>query len=275
MGEIARDAEEHQRIRTGGGHRKPPFLASAFSSWPPNPITKGGQHLVGEVVLAARAEAFVQRGTENRGRDRLVDGRRDRPASLARVRHPAGELRQVRAIEERDGGQVQQPRGDDAAATPDLGDVGQVQIVLVVLGVAQRRGFGIDGALLLAGVGVAKDVQPLRVGGHDAVLDAVVDHLDEVARAARTAVQVAVFGGAAYLLPTGRARRRLDTWRQGGEDRGRGAGRRLPRRRSSGSSRAPTPRPRRWSRRPHSECPSVSARRRGGCRRGSRSCRRR
>ena len=116
------------------------------------------------------------------------------------------------------GGQVQQPRGDDAAAPPDLGDVGQVQVVLVVLGVAQRRGFGIDGALLLAGVGVAEDIQPLRVGGHDAVLDAVVDHLDEVARAARTAVQVAVLGGAAYLLPTGRARRRLDTWGQGGEN---------------------------------------------------------
>ena len=32
------------------------------------------------------------------------------------------------------------------------------------------------------------------------------------------AVQVAVFGGAAYLLPAGRARRLLDTRRQGGED---------------------------------------------------------
>ena len=52
-----------------------------------------------------------------------------------------------------------------------------------------------------------------------AVLDAIVDHLDEVARAARTAVQVAVLGGAAYLLPPGRAWRRLDTWSQGREDR--------------------------------------------------------
>src|SRR5579872_5205045 len=66
---------------------------------------------------------------------------------------------------------------------------------------------------------MVEDVQPLRVGGHDAVLDAVVDHLDEVARAARTAVQVAVFGSAAYLLPTGRAWRGLDTWGEGGEDR--------------------------------------------------------
>ena len=45
-----------------------------------------------------------------------------------------------------------------------------------------------------------------------------MDHLDEVARAARAAVQVAVFGGAAELLPAGRAGRRLDTWGQRGEN---------------------------------------------------------
>ena len=50
--------------------------------------------------------------------------------------------------------------------------------------------------LLLAGVGVAQDVEAFRVGGHHAVLDAVVDHLDEVARAARTAVQIALFSRA-------------------------------------------------------------------------------
>jgi hypothetical protein len=66
-----------------------------------------------------------------------------------------------------------------------------------VLGIAQRRGFGIDGALLLAGIGVAQDVQAFRVGRHHAVLDAVVNHLDKVARAARSAVQVAVFSRAA------------------------------------------------------------------------------
>ena len=74
-------------------------------------VTQGGQHLVGEVGLAARAEAFVERGTENGNRNRLVDGRPDRPAPLARVRHPASELRQVRAFEERDGGQIQEPGG--------------------------------------------------------------------------------------------------------------------------------------------------------------------
>ena len=91
-------------------------------------------------------------------------------------------------------------------------------VVRVILGVAQRRGLGIDGALLLAGVGVAKDVQPLRVRGHDAVLDAVVNHLDEVACAARAAMQVAVLSGAAELLPAWRPGRRIDVGRQGGEN---------------------------------------------------------
>src|SRR5262249_52598934 len=43
-----------------------------------------------------------------------------------------------------------------------------------------------------ADVGVLDDVQALGIGGHDAVLHAVVDHLDEVAGARRAAVQVAV-----------------------------------------------------------------------------------
>ena len=73
----------------------------------------------------------------------------------------------------------------------------QVEVVLVVLGVAQRRDLGAGGlAALLADVGVLDDVEALGVGGHEAVLDAVVDHLDEVARARRAAVQVAVLGGA-------------------------------------------------------------------------------
>ena len=36
VGEIARHTEEDQCVRTGGGHQAPPFLAAAFSSWPPN-----------------------------------------------------------------------------------------------------------------------------------------------------------------------------------------------------------------------------------------------
>src|SRR5262249_61039239 len=44
------------------------------------------------------------------------------------------------------------------------------------------------------------------VSGHESVLDAVVDHLDEVASAVRAAVQVPLLGGAADLVTTGRTR---------------------------------------------------------------------
>ena len=59
---------------------------------------------------------------------------------------------------------------------------------------------------LLANVGVVEDVQAFGVSGHGAVLDPIVDHLHEVAGAGRPAVQIAVFGGAAHLLPPRRAR---------------------------------------------------------------------
>ena len=105
-----------------------------------------------------------------------------RPSPESETR-PANSLSSGLSCERRRG-QVEQPRGDDAAAPPHLGDVAQVEVVLVELGFAQRRGLGVDGALALADVGVAEDVEPLGVRGHDAVLDAVVDHLDEVAGAA-------------------------------------------------------------------------------------------
>ena len=38
---------------------------------------------------------------------------------------------------------------------------------------SQRRGFGVGGVLLLADVGSAQDVQALRVGRHQPVLDTV------------------------------------------------------------------------------------------------------
>ncbi len=43
-------------------------------------------------------------------------------------------------------------------------------------------------------MGVVEDVEALGVGGHEAVLDAVVDHFDEVAGAVGAAVEIAVLG---------------------------------------------------------------------------------
>src|SRR5579863_5797801 len=58
---------------------------------------------------------------------------------------------------------------------------------------------------MLADAGVVQDVQALGESGHNAVLDAVMHHLHEVARAVGAAVQVALFGSAANFLASGRA----------------------------------------------------------------------
>src|SRR5438046_10581349 len=70
--------------------------------------------------------------------------------------------------------------------------------------------------LLLADIGVAQNAHSLRVSGHDAVLDAIVDHLDEVPGAVSPAMQVTELGGAADILAPGRAR---DVSRTRGERR--------------------------------------------------------
>src|SRR5262245_48937719 len=57
-------------------------------------IAHGGEQLVGEVGLAARAEALVEGGGEHVGGNALVDCRLDGPAALPGIGHPACELRQ-------------------------------------------------------------------------------------------------------------------------------------------------------------------------------------
>ena len=161
-----------------------------------------------------------------------------RPAALAGVRDAAREVLELRDSGERRRGEVQQPRADDAAAPPDLGDLGDVEVVLVELGLAQRRGLGVDHVVVLADVGVLDDVQALGERGHHAVLDPVVDHLHEVPGAGRAAVQVAVLGGQGSPVAARRARRRARRPARASEERVEPPRRPRRRRRSSGSSRA-------------------------------------
>ena len=72
--------------------------------------------------------------------------------------------------------------------------------------------------MLLADVGAFEDAQAFGVGGHDAVLDAVVDHFDEVARAVGAAVEIALLGSAAELLAAGGARDVAGAGGESGED---------------------------------------------------------
>ena len=113
-------------------------------------VTKRGQYFVGEVVLAAGAEAFEQRGTKDWSRNRLVDGGIKSPPAFPGIGDAARELRQVRVIEQRLGCQIQKPRRDHTAATPNLGHVRQIDVVLIMFRIAQRRRFSIDGRAYLS-----------------------------------------------------------------------------------------------------------------------------
>ena len=148
-----------------------------------------------ELKRAYRAALSTGAGTDSSMAALIVQ----RPSPESETRPPNCDS--SGSFEERRGRQVEQPRGDHAAAPPHLGYLADIDVVLVVLGVPQRRRLGVDGALRVADIGVVEDVEPLGVGGHDAVLDAVVDHLDEVPRAVRPAVQVALLGRARARFP--------------------------------------------------------------------------
>ncbi len=93
---------------------------------PPELEAHGGEQLAGEISFAARGEAREERGAQHRRGHRFVDGGGDSPAPFARIRDAAGEIGELWALEQRDGRQVQQLGGDDAAAAPEFSDVGEV-----------------------------------------------------------------------------------------------------------------------------------------------------
>src|SRR5690348_11885697 len=80
--------------------------------------------------------------------------------------------------------------------------------------VAKRRRLGIDRAVLLSNVGIAKHSQSLGISRHHTVLDTVVNHLDEVSGAVWPAVQVAQLGCAVEFLPSRGSRDVSSTGRQ-------------------------------------------------------------
>ena len=81
-------------------------------------------------ALPREFEARKQRRADHRRRHAFVDRRLQRPAALAGIRDAALEIRQLRVLPQRAGGEVEQPGADHAAAPPDLGDLRDVDIVL-------------------------------------------------------------------------------------------------------------------------------------------------
>src|SRR5207302_5043618 len=92
----------------------------------------------------------------------------DRPPSFACVLHPAFDSRKVGVLGETARDQVEQPGADHAARPPRLGDGAHVHAREVLRHL--------------------HDLEAFRVGLHQAVLDAVMDHLHEVTRAFRPGV---------------------------------------------------------------------------------------
>ena len=144
VGEIARGAEEDAGVGVTSHHgllmRSPRRLLDV----PAELEAHRREHLVLEVRLAPRAESRVERRREHRRGHGLVDA-----AMIVQRPSPESDTRPANfdrpgSSTQCGGGQVQQPGGDHAAPPPHLGDVAEVEVVLVVLGVAQGRGLGVD-----------------------------------------------------------------------------------------------------------------------------------
>src|SRR6476620_6349357 len=143
-------------------------------------VAERGEHLGAVRIVLARPEAGQQRERDDRRRDVVVDRLLDGPAALPGIGDEPLDVLEVGAVRlERTCGQLEQPRADDRALHPQVRDAGEIELV----------------------VARVQDLEALGVGLHQAVFDAVVDHLHVMACA-----------GTADMQVTAR-------WRQGGKDR--------------------------------------------------------
>src|SRR2546430_7199676 len=110
-----------------------------FFQMSPELIAQSREQFICEICLAARAKTLIQGGRQNVHGHGLVDGGLDRPAPLARVRNPPCELRESRIRGEGGRHEIQQPRRDHTAAPPHLRNVPELELILVVVGLAQWR----------------------------------------------------------------------------------------------------------------------------------------
>src|SRR5216684_2438912 len=163
------------------------------------------QNFCRKIVFAARSKPLKERRGQHGRRRGGFDGGEDGPATLAGIGDAAGKALESGLVEQGNGGQIEQPGSDNAAAAPHFRDVRKIEIVLIVFRIAERGGFRVGFAMRLAGVGMLENVQAFGVSGHQAVLDAVVHHLDEVAGAGRAAVKITFFGSARHFVAAGSA----------------------------------------------------------------------
>src|SRR6267142_3639566 len=94
-------------------------------------LAHGAQKLFGKGMVLARAEARIQSRRQHIDGNRRIERGLDRPAAFAGILDLAGVFRKVRVLGQRHRCKIEQPRRDHAAATPHLGDIGQVKVVAV------------------------------------------------------------------------------------------------------------------------------------------------
>src|SRR5206468_10928487 len=82
----------------------------------------------------------------------------------------------------------------------------EIQIVLIMLGIAQRSRLGVYRILLLADIRVAQDAKSFRISGHDSIFDSVMNHFHKMPRAVRAAVKISLLAGSAELFASGGSR---------------------------------------------------------------------
>ena len=164
------------RVRAHLGVKvSPPCLPPVVTkAWPPNWLRSA------DTSRRPKASFFWEANRANRAEE--MTGA-DTPRSMASstVQRPSPESidHPLDLVEARLGaqgplGQLEEPAAHHRAVAPDGGDLVEVEVELGGLG---------------------HDLEPLGVGLHEAVLDAVVDHLDEVAGPGRSDVGVAALGG--------------------------------------------------------------------------------
>src|SRR6185436_1277694 len=109
------------------------LLTARLLQMPSELVAHRREQLVLEVRFTAGAEALVEGcGEDGRGL-RLVDSSLDRPTAFAGVGHAATKLRQRWIFQQGARRQVQQPGGNYTSTPPYFGDIGKIEIVLIVL----------------------------------------------------------------------------------------------------------------------------------------------
>src|SRR5258708_24076428 len=113
-------------------------MRGCFSDVPAELISHRRQNFGREVTFAARGEALEERSREYRSRRGGFNRSENRPAAFAGIGDTPGETLERGLFKEGDGRQIEKPRSHHAAAPPHFGDVRQINVVLIMLGIPQR-----------------------------------------------------------------------------------------------------------------------------------------